>query len=112
MRKDLRGHYVTRFVLPNSSAPARKSNPLAIVITLRILRNPARWLSMQLTVAMLVAGQNASAAAQDQIRRLTEQVVQLRDQSKWLEAMPLAEKLVSVSAKEYGETSTQTADAL
>lgn len=63
--------------------------------------------------ALFLGGGGAGLAAQtNDLLRLKEQVVRLQEQSKWLEAMPLVERLVSETAKLHGEVHTNTADAL
>jgi CHAT domain-containing protein/Tfp pilus assembly protein PilF len=54
----------------------------------------------------------AMAEKAEDLERLKERVLQLRDQSKWIEAMPLAEQLVVETTKQQGENTTNTAEAL
>jgi CHAT domain-containing protein/tetratricopeptide (TPR) repeat protein len=48
----------------------------------------------------------------NEVARVYEQLMQLRAQSRWVEAMPVAETLVSLTVECSGETSTNTTHAI
>src|SRR3989442_11437898 len=70
------------------------------------------WSVLMIGESILVHGETGIAEEVDEIARLKDQVIQLQDQSKWVQAMPLAERLVAVTKKQHGEDSTNTAEAL
>ncbi len=80
----------------------------------RHFQSSAWRICLGLAVSVQVLGQPAPIQAEspDEITRLRERVLHLLETSKYLEGMPLAERLVSLTTKQHGETSLETADAL
>ena len=52
------------------------------------------------------------AAEADEMAPLKARIVQLQRESKWVEALPLAEKLVTITATADGENNAETAEAI
>jgi CHAT domain-containing protein len=75
---------------------------------------PSRPFLACLQVAAFFVAVHGPAAAEstNECARLKAQVIQLKDASKWVEAMPLAERLVTMTVKMHGETSPETAEAI
>src|SRR6266481_5341769 len=82
------------------------------MVTIRLIFAPMPRASVFCGIAGLIVCLSAVASVSDEISNLKERISQLQEQSKWVEAMPLAETLVSTTARVQGEKSAEMADAL
>lgn len=62
--------------------------------------------------AFLCYAETGNSASAEELARFEQRLHRLREQSRWVEAAPLAEQLVALTRERYGEDHTNTATAL